>query len=338
MGWVLFSDDSLNPKAVWEGDLLRTPLHDHLTRRLAKRPTGTKSSRRPAPTGSTLGPFSPTHLGEYTMSDVPDTNEPDPQGDLTPPAEASEPAPAPLEARTAVTAIPGLLQALVYAVGATLVAGFLAWSVGEKTYDYYRPPASTLSSRDFTALNREEAIADQKNTAMAFGTFGALLGVLSGAAGGAVRQSIPGGVRAALAGLLLGGTGAALVGYELAPIYARFYSDESPSLGLSFLVRGGIWAVAGMAAGLALGWGWQGSLGIPTALIGGLAGSVCGTVAFEVVNALLFPGDRNDAVIPSSMLARLMACLFVSVGVAVGAVLLGRHRAWPSARTHRAHS
>jgi hypothetical protein len=272
------------------------------------------------------------------MSDVPDSNQPKPQGDSTPPAEVPEPAPAPLEVQTAATDIRGLLQALVYAVVAALVAGFLAWGVGEKTYDYYRIPASALSSRDFQAMNREKRIADQKNTAIVFGTFGALLGLLSGAAGGAVRRSIPGGASAALAGLLLGGIGGALVGYELAPIFARFYSDESPSLLLSFLVRGGIWAVAGMTAGLALGWGGQGFLGIPRALIGGLTGSVCGTVAFEVVNAVLFPGDRNDAVIPSSMLARLLACVFVSVGAAIGAVLIGRHRSAPAGRTPQAHS
>ena len=76
----------------------------------------------------------------------------------------------------------------------------------------------------------------------------------------------------------------------------------------------------------------------PGTLIGGLAGSVCGTIAFEVVNAVLFPADRNDAVIPSSMQARLLAYLFVSVGVALGAVLFGRHRSWPAGRTSQAHS
>jgi hypothetical protein len=251
--------------------------------------------------------------------------------------DSNEPAPAPLGAQTAVTGIPRL-QALVYAVGAALVAAFLAWGIGEKTYNHFRPSAGAQSSRDFGALNREERIADQKNTAVAFGTFGALLGMLSGAAGGASRRSITGGASAALAGLLLGGIGGALVSYELAPIFARFYSDETPSLLLSFLVRGGIWAVVGMTAGLALGWGWQGSLGIPRALIGGLAGGVCGTVAFEVVNAVLFPGDRNDAVIPSSTQARLLACVFVSVGVAIGAVRVGRHRSWPASRTLQAQS
>jgi len=256
------------------------------------------------------------------MSVVPDSNEPKPQGDLTPPAPAPELSPAAFAPQTVVTAIPRL-QALVYAVGAALVAGFLAWGIGEKTYDYYRPSAKAQGSRDFTALNRETRIADQKNAAIVFGTFGALLGVFSGAAGGALRRSIPGGASGAWAGLLLGGMGGALVSYGLAPIFARFYSDETGSLVLSLLVRGGIWAVVGMAAGLALGWGWRGALGIPGALFGGLAGGICGTIAFEVVNAMLFPADRNDAVIPSSMQTRLLAYLFVSVGVAMGAVLLG---------------
>jgi len=272
------------------------------------------------------------------MSSVPDSNEPKPQGDLTLPAEAPEPAPAPLEAQTAATHIPGL-QASVYAVGAALVAGFLAWGIGERTCDYYHPSArAQQSSRDLRALNGEKQIADQKNTAIVFGTFGALLGLLSGAAGGVLRRSIPGGASAALAGLLLGGIGGALVSYELAPIFARFYSDETPSLLLSFLVRGGIWSVVGMTAGLALGWSSQGPLGIPRALIGGLAGGICGTIAFEVVNAMLFPGDRNDAVIPSSMEARVLAYLFVSVGVAIGAVLFGHRRSWPAGRTPQTHS
>ena len=153
---------------------------------------------------SAHGPFS-VILGDTTMSIVPDSNEPNPQGDLTPPAEAPGPRPAPLLAQTTVTDIPRL-QASLSAVGAALVAAFLAWGIGERTYDYYRPSASAQqNARDFTAMNREKRIADKRNTAIAFGTFGALLGLLSGAAGGALRRSIPGGSMAALAGLLVGG-------------------------------------------------------------------------------------------------------------------------------------
>jgi hypothetical protein len=270
------------------------------------------------------------------MSVVPDSIEPKPQGDVTSPAEAPKPALAPPLAETTADNSPWV-QASVYVVGAALVAAFLAWGIGEKTYTWFQPVMKGPVSQDFSVLNREKRIADQKNTAIVFGTFGALLGLVSGAAGGALRRSIPGGASAALAGLLLGGFGAALVSYEVTPIFARFYSDETASLLLSFLIRGGIWAVVGMTAGLALGCGWQGALGIPRALIGGLVGSVCGTIAFEMVNAVVFPGDRNDAVIPSSMPARLLAYLFVAISASWGAVFFGRSPSRPAGRTPAAH-
>lgn len=269
------------------------------------------------------------------MSGVPDSIDPKPQADLTERAEL--PAPSPLEAQTTVKDVPGL-HASVYAIGAALLAGSLAWGIGEQTYDCYRPPASAHDARDFSTLNREKRIADRVNSAIAFGTFGALMGLFSGAAGGALRRSVPGGASAALAGLLLGGIGGALVSYELAPIQARFFSDESPSLLLSLVVRGGVLAVVGITAGLAFGWGWQGLLGIPRGLLGGLAGSVCGTIAFELANAILFPADRNDEVIPSSMQARVLVYLFVSLCVAIGAVLFGRHQPSPPGRPSPAHS
>jgi hypothetical protein len=265
------------------------------------------------------------------MSVVPDSNEPISPVDLTSTVPAPAPAPAHPETESAARDSPRV-QVWVNAVGAAFIAAFLAWGVGEKMYGYYRPKA-TASSRDFRVLNREERIAEQKNTAVAFGVFGAILGMLSGVAGGASRRSILRSASAALAGILLGGVGSALASYELAPIFARFYSDETPSLLLPFLVRGGIWSIVGLSAGLVLGWGWQGFPGIPRGLVGGLAGGVCGTIAFELLNAVLFPGDRNDAVIPSSMPARLLAYLFVAIGVAWGAVLFGRSSTRPERRT-----
>ena len=288
------------------------------------------------PTGSALGPFSST-CEDITMSVVPNSNGPNPRVDLTPLAEVPSCA-ASLEVQTAVTNRPGILRSSIYVVLATLVAGFVAWGLGEKTFDYYRPSAKGRDPRDFSALNRAKRIADQKNTAIAFAAFGAILGMLSGATGGALRGSIPGGATAALAGLLLGGIGGALVSYQVAPIFAQFYSDETPSLLLPFLVRGAIWGVVGMAAGLALGWGWRGLPGIPGMLLGGMVGGVGGTVAFEVLNALLFPADRNDAVIPSSTQSRLLAYVFVSVGVAIGAILFGRQRSRPASRTSQVQS
>ena len=81
------------------------------------------------------------------MSVVPDSKEPNPIVDLTPPAEAPVPAPAALGAQTAVTDRRGLVQASVYSVLAALIAGFVAWGLGEKTFDYYRPSAKGRDPR-----------------------------------------------------------------------------------------------------------------------------------------------------------------------------------------------
>src|SRR5262249_55758306 len=233
-----------------------------------------------------------------TMSAVPDSAEPAPQGDSTPVTGAREPAPVPPQPGHAAPR-PPWGWAAVFVMGAALATGFFPWGIGEIMHDYYGASVEARRNRfAFDRANREQGIADRKNAAIAFGTFGALLGLLVGAAGGALRRSVPAASSAAVAGLLLGGVGAALAGYELVPIFAHFYSDEQPSLLLPTLVRGGIWAVAGLAAGFALGWGWHGPRGIPGAVIGGLVGSILATIAFEVANGLIFPADRNDAVIP----------------------------------------
>src|SRR5258708_6751527 len=88
-------------------------------------------------------------------------------------------------------AIPIRIVILVPAFGAALLAGFLAWGVGEKMHAYYRPSKAANRGRfDFSALNRELAIAGQKNAVISFGTFGALLGSMVGAAGGLARRSV----------------------------------------------------------------------------------------------------------------------------------------------------
>src|SRR5262245_19428536 len=98
---------------------------------------------------------------------------------------------------------------------AALVAAWLGWGIGELLYGYYAPSAAAQRNRfEFARLNQEQGLADQKNAAITFGTFGALLGLAGGVAGGALRRSAPAAIGAALAGFLLGGVGAALVSAE----------------------------------------------------------------------------------------------------------------------------
>jgi hypothetical protein len=215
--------------------------------------------------------------------------------------------------------------ALILCVSAALIAAFIAWRVGEMMYEYYRPSDAALRARfDFSARNREQLVADQKNAAIACGTFGALMGLLAGAAGGLARRSIQSGAIAAGVGLVLGGLAATLVSYEIAPSFSTYYSDGNPSLLLPLLVRGGIWAVIGITTGLALGCGWQGPRAIIRMMTGGLVGSILGTVVFEAINGVVFPADRNDNILPNSDVTRLIEYMCVAVAIAAGAVLLGR--------------
>jgi hypothetical protein len=221
----------------------------------------------------------------------------------------------------------------VTALGTALVAGVLSWGIGELTSNYYGPSKEAIRSTtrfDFNALNRSQGLADRKNATIAFGTFGALLGLSVGAFAGLLRRSSASVLIASLTGLLAAGIGGALVSYGLAPVFGRFYSDVNPSLMLPILIRGGICAVIGLAAGLAYGLGRHGPTGILRTLSGGLLGGVLGVILFEVIIATLFPMERNDKVIPSSLVTRLLCYLCVAAGVAAGAILLERGRWKPA--------
>jgi len=253
------------------------------------------------------------------MSTLHEPAEPDREAQTVPASEARDLAPKGASIEPGTT-LPAVLWAGV--VAASLLAGVLAWAVGETTYNHFRPSAKAQQNRfEFAALNREENQASQKNAAVAYGTFGALLGLLLGAAGGLSRESGSALSTASLTGLAVGGVGAALAAYGMARVVSRFYSDVDPSLMLSVLVRGSIAAVLGLAAGLALGLGRFGRAGVIRPLIGGLVGGVLGIVAFEVLYAVAFPFDRNDNPIPGSSLARLSLYVLTALGAAVGSVI-----------------
>jgi hypothetical protein len=204
-------------------------------------------------------------------------------------------------------------------------AGILAWGIGERTHDMFHPSAAAYRSRyDFSILNREQAVANRKNAALAFGTLGAAVGLFLAVSGGLGRQSVVATSFASLAGLIAGGLGAGAAGFALAPVFTYFYSDASPNLLLPVLVRGGICAVVGIAAGLAFGLGRRTRSGLIGAIGGGLVGALLGIVVFEVVNGFLFPSDRNDKLIPTSSLSRFLAYVCVALAAGAGALLLGR--------------
>jgi MFS family permease len=251
------------------------------------------------------------------MSNLSDSTESNPPTDSSSPVVSDAP--------KAVPPAPAAVWLWAAALGGALVAGLLAWEIGEKTYNYYQPsPESRRSRYDFSRLNREQAVADRKNAAIAYGTFGALLGMFLGASGGIPRRSIASVLSAAAAGLLLGVLGGALAAYVLTPFFSQFYSDRDPSLLLPVLLRGGTFAVIGILVGLTFGLARGGLADAMRSATGGLLGGLLGIIVFEAANAHFFPMERNDNMIPNAMLTRLICYLSVAVCLALGTLILGR--------------
>lgn len=205
---------------------------------------------------------------------------------------------------------------------AGLLAGLLAWSEGELTARAFRPPTyvqNVMGQAIERATFEDRAAADAKNAALAYTTFGLVLGVGLGAAGGLGGRSSRRVVLGAAAGGALGAAlsfGTALV---LLPVYFRAedtsQAELSRDLMIPLLVHVGCWSVAGLAAGVAYGIGrGGGSSRLARAALGGALGAALGAVLYEVVCASTLPHSGSTTPLPWSTTARLLARVLVAVG------------------------
>jgi hypothetical protein len=234
----------------------------------------------------------------------------------------------------------GRLVAVALVAG--VLAGVLAWGIGERVYGIFVPPSEVIRMAGQTVRRisfEDQAAADTKNAALAFAALGGVLGVFLGAAGGIVRKSALGVVKGAITGLVLGAAVTTGATWGLLRIYFRALerSQEAMShdLLLPLLIHSGIWATAGLAGGVALAIG----LGVSwprlyNAALGGLIGAALGAVVYEVVGAVVLPGDRTAEPVAVTWQGRILARFLVAVFAAVLAALVmnsGRKPAGASA-------
>jgi hypothetical protein len=218
------------------------------------------------------------------------------------------------------------------AVAAALVAGLASWSVGEKTMDYYLPSeAASKNLRDPGPLRRELAVIVPRNVAIAYGTFGGILGLLMGLVGSLSLRSATRAAGASLVGLLIGVAAGVGLSFALVPTFQARLDPTGSDISLMILIRGGIAASIGAAAGLAFGLGLGSANRLIRSMIGGLLGAMTGAVAYEIINALANSLNRNDDLIPPTSTSRLLLYLSIAlmgaVGSAIATVLPGRRKA-----------
>ena len=202
-----------------------------------------------------------------------------------------------------------------------LGAGVAAWLGGETQLERFRPDESVSSQRfAFAALDLQLKTAATRNAALACGLLGATLGLGLGIAGGLVRGSIVAALGAGLVGLALGGSLGVGGSFGFMPIYWRYKDPSGTDLGQALLIHSALWSSLGLAGGLAYGLGRFGLRSRPLflAAVGGLAGALVGTVAFEIIGAVGFPFARTAQPIAATATTRLLGRLAVALGTALG--------------------
>jgi hypothetical protein len=228
---------------------------------------------------------------------------------------------------------------VIWALGAGLLAGAVAWLVGEATVQTFRPKMVTMDTpvgRMTAAPTEELKRTDVKNATLAFAVQGACLGLALGLAGGLAQGSARAGAAAGLAGTILGG--ALTLGASLAmqPVYySNLQLDQvDQGLGVPMLVHGGIWGAAGLAAGFAFGLGLGGGRSsIARMAAGGLLGALLAAFLFEATGAMAFPKAATTRPLSLTPESRLMAKLMASMISAAGIVsLVAGWSASPSSR------
>jgi hypothetical protein len=243
-------------------------------------------------------------------------------------------------APAATEVVDGLVGAPWLLALAGLIAGLVAFGIGEATYKVIparlaevRTPGSVVMAPS----PETQAVADVRNAALAFAVLGGLLGGFLGIVGGLARRSGTAAAGAGLLGLLAGAGLPACV--SLATIQriadARAIAPDY-DMALSMLMHGLIWGLIGAVSGLAFAVGTGRWRLFAHAALAGLVGAVVAAIAFDLLGAAFFPtadtGDPVSTTWPTRLMARLLVALATVVGVILslpGAALF-RHDGRPT--------
>jgi hypothetical protein len=236
----------------------------------------------------------------------PDEQAPDP----------GEPAPPAVEASSG-------RRTWIFAIIAAIVAGFGSWGVVEGVLLSYATAFQSHTQPYPTAEEIARIIrARIVSGTITFGATGAMVGLAFGLAGGASRRSIKRAALAGMAGLIVGGlaeTGAAYGGLKF--IYTKIDMQADDML-QTLLSHEALWAVVGLAGGLAFGLGIGGWRAWLKSAVGGLVGAAIATVVYEFLGALVFPTDGTHLPYANTAITRALAQVLIALGIAIGAVAM----------------
>jgi hypothetical protein len=222
----------------------------------------------------------------------------------------------------------------LWAMAGGLLAGLIAWTWDERTYETFRPvfvaPANWAKMNGYEKADyrsadeiRQKPLIAQKNGLLVFGALGLLFGGLLGLAGGLARGAAREGAAAAVLGAAAGVAAAAIATWVSVPVFYRFVD---PQMGVTapILTHMAIFGAIGAAGGLGLGLGVGGRGKAVNGLLGGLLGGIIGAVVYDMVASILFADMRVYDPHPNEagsrvprLVMHLSAALFASAFAAI---------------------
>jgi hypothetical protein len=211
---------------------------------------------------------------------------------------------------------------------AGLLAGLLAFGLGEALLDYF-PPQNVPQTLSGAVVMRPTVqtidVAEGKNAALTFALFGAVLGLLLGLAGSLLNPARVGRWRGPMVGALLGGVLGAVLPLLLVVPYFQFqHRVGGDDLLVPMAMHGLFWGSLGAVAGLAWGIG-AGTPARARPVLLGFLGGCAAAVVYEVVGATIAPLAATTDPISKAWTTRLLG--YVLVGVCTGGALGLAHAA-----------
>lgn len=208
-----------------------------------------------------------------------------------------------------------------------LIAGAVAFGIGEKTHDLVpveEHPTNLQGSTVMQSEWKDRAAAATKNGALTYGVLGLCLGAGLGIAGGLARRSTPRTAGAGVLGAVLGaGLGGGLAWWTLLWFLKARDNYTDLDLLVSLGMHASLWGMLGAWAGLAFAIGLGDYRRIPSAMISGLIGAALGALAYDFIGAAVLPLAATDEPLAVTWVARLLACVLVSLGAALAVAAVG---------------
>jgi hypothetical protein len=207
-------------------------------------------------------------------------------------------------------------------LAAGVLAGLAAWLAAEPAHHAFQPRRFPVTQMGLTSLQptpESQHAADLKNATLVYAILGGLTGLAMGAAGGLIVRSPGHGLVVGVAGLAAGSLAVAAVGSVLLPYFFRGPVPDINDLLTPILLHGGIWMVIGAVGGSAFALGMKRRRHLFNAMAAACVGGFLASILFHLLGGSLFTGSEITDAVAKSTAPRLLAMIFVTVLVAVGA-------------------